>query len=104
MSSAQPGSKHQPRTTAASSIQRAKAQPTIANVVDAISELHTEVTADLKDLKEDVGHLKEDVGHLKEDVGHLKEDVGHLKEDVGHLKKDVGKLLDHFGLVSGDPP
>ena len=76
MSSAQPGSKHQPRTTAASSIQRAKTQPTIANVVDAISELHTEVTADLKD----------------------------LKEDVGHLKEDVGKLLDHFGLVSGDPP
>ena len=89
MSTAQSSREHQP-STAARSIQRAKDQPTIANVIDAISDLHTEVTAD--------------TSVLKADVRELKADVRELKADVGKLKTDVGKLLHHFGLVSGDNP
>ena len=89
MSTAQSSRKHQP-STAARSIQRAKDQPTIANVVDAISDLHTEVTAD--------------TSVLKADVREIRTDVREIRTDVGELKTDVGKLLHHFGLVSGDNP
>ena len=102
MSTAQSSREHQP-STAARSIQRAKDQPTIANVVDAISDLHTEVTADTSVLKTDVGKLKTDVRKLK-NVREIKADVREIKADVGELKTDVGKLLHHFGIVSGDNP
>ena len=79
MSTAQSSREHQP-STAARSIQRAKDQPTIANVVDAISDLHTEVTADTSVLKTDVGKLKTDVRELKTDVRELKADVREIKD------------------------
>ena len=61
---------------AAQAIQRAKAEPTITHVVDAISILHDEIETRL----------------------------GGLETRLGMLQTDVGKLLEHFGLVSGDQP
>ena len=75
MSSAEPVGEPRP-SRAALSIRRARAQPTIANIVDAISDSHDELSAD----------------------------IAILKKDVATLKKDVGKLLHHFGIASGGTP
>ena len=75
MSSAEPVGEPRP-SRAALSIRRARAQPTIANIVDAISDSHDELSAD----------------------------VAILKSDMAALKTDVGKLLHHFGIASGGTP
>ena len=117
MSSVEPLGEPRP-TRAARSIRRAKAQPTTANIVDAIVDMHEEFSGDIAvlktdvatlktdvaTLKTDVAALKTDVAVLKTDVATLKTDVAALKTDVAALKTDVGKLLHHFGLTSGGSP
>ena len=110
MSSADPVREAGP-SRAARSIRRAKAQPTVANIVDAISDTHKELSGDIAVLKSDVAQLKSDVAQLKSDVAQLKSDVAQLKSDVAELKSDVAvlksdvaKLLHHFGIVSGERP
>ena len=117
MSNPQPS--QQPATAGARrSIQTAKRNPTMDNVVDALGSLAdavdhvhgdlkadvTELKADVTELKTDVAELKTDVTELKADVAELKTDVGTLKRQVGGLTTDVGKLLHHFGLTSGGTP
>ena len=96
MSSAEPVGEPRP-SRAALSIRRARAQPTIASIVDAISDSHDELSAD-------IAILKKDVATLKKDVAILKKDVAILKSDMAALKTDVGKLLHHFGIASGGTP
>ena len=103
MSSAEPIGRSRP-SRAARSIQRAKAQPTTANIVDAISDMHDEFSSDIATLKADVATLKADVATLKADVAALKTDVAALKTDMTAVKDDVGKLLHHFGITSGGRP
>ena len=110
MSSAEPIGESRP-SRAARSIQRAKAQPTTANIIDAIGDMHEELSGDIATLKTDVRILKIDVATLKTDVAGLKTDVATLKTDVAGLKTemtavkfDVGKLLHHFGITSGGNP
>ena len=117
MSSAEPIGESQPGR-ATRSIQRAKAQPTTANIIDAIGDMHEELSGDIATLKTDVRILKTDVAGLKTDVAGLKTDVAGLKTDVATLKtdvaglktdmtavkSDVGKLLHHFGITSGGNP
>ena len=99
------------RQATRAAIRQATDNPSSANIVSAISAMHSEFSADIDSLKDDVGTLKDDVGTLKDDVGALKDDVGTLKDDVGTLKDVVGaltvnvdKLLHHFGLVEGELP
>ena len=96
MSSAEPVGEPRP-SRAALAIRRAKAQPTMANVVDAISDMHDEFSSD-------IATLKADVAQLKIDVAQLKIDVAQLKAAMAALQSDVGKLLHHFGLTSGGTP
>ena len=58
MSAPQTQDRRQP-TKAARSIQRAKEAPTTANVVEAISDLHDHVGAELQALKDDLGTAQE---------------------------------------------
>ena len=103
MSSAEPIGESRP-SRAARSIQRAKAHPTTANIIDAIGDLHEELSGDIATLKADVRTLKVDVANLKTDVAGLKADVATLKTDMTAVKSDVGKLLHHFGITSGGNP
>ena len=96
MSSTEPVGKARP-SRAALSIRRAKAQPTLANIVDAISDSHDELSAD-------IAILKTDMASVKTDVATLKTNVATLKTNVATLNTDVGKLLHHFGLASGGTP
>jgi hypothetical protein len=89
MSSAEPIGESQP-SRATRSIQRAKAQPTTANIIDAIGDMHEELSGD--------------IATLKTDVRILKTDVATLKTDMTAVKSDVGKLLHHFGITSGGNP
>ena len=82
MSSAEPVGEPRP-SRAARSIRRAKAQPTMSNIVDAISDMHEELSGD---------------------VATLKTDVTTLKTDMAGVKTDVEKLLHHFGIASGGSP
>ena len=89
MSSAQPR-KHPKSRQAEQSIARAQSNPSTANIVTAIADSYAGLSAEIVDLKGDMKTLKGD--------------VKTLKGDVKTLKGDVRKLLDHFGLISGDPP
>lgn len=82
MSSAEPIGEPRPGR-AARSIERARAQPTAANIVDAISDMHEEFSGD---------------------IAILKTDVATLKTETAGVRTDVGKLLHHFGLASGGSP
>ena len=96
MSSAEPIGESRP-SRAARSIQSARAQPSSANIMKAISAMHEELSGD-------IAILKSDVATLKSDVAILKSDVAILKSDMTAVKTDVGKLLHHFGIVSGGSP
>ena len=87
MSSPQP--QKQP-SAATQSVRKAQQSPTNANIVEAIVQMHEELSGD--------------VASLKTDVASLKTDVASLKTDMATLKTDVGKLLHHFGLTSGSTP
>ena len=89
MSSPQP--QKQP-SAATQSVRKAQQSPTNANIVEAIVQMHEELSG------------KTDVASLKTDVASLKTDVASLKTDMATLKTDVGKLLHHFGLTSGSTP
>ena len=62
----------------------------MSNIVDAISDMHEELSGD--------------VATLKTDVATLKTDVAILKTDMAGVKTDVEKLLHHFGIASGGSP
>ena len=53
------------------------------------SSFKTDITTEVKGIRQDLNGVKEDVKALKEDVNGLKEDVNGLKEDVNGLKEDV---------------
>ncbi len=55
----------------------------MSNIVDAISDMHEELSGD---------------------VATLKTDVTTLKTDMAGVKTDVEKLLHHFGIASGGSP
>ena len=74
-----PQSRRHPSTAAARAISKAKQNPTMANVVDALDDVYGEISE-------------------------MRNDVAILKGDVVTLKGDVGKLLHHFGLASGSTP
>ena len=101
MSSAEPIGQSRP-SRAARSIQRAKAQPTTANIVDAIGDMHDELSGDIATLKTDVATLKTEVAALKTDVAALKTDVATLKTDVATLKTDVATLKTDVATLKTD--
>ena len=96
MSSAEPVGEPRP-SRAALAIRRAKAQPTMANVVDAISDKHDGHSSDF-------ATIKADFATIKADFATIKADMATIKADFATIKADVGKLLHHFGLASGGTP
>ncbi len=89
MSSVEPVREPRP-SRAALAIRRAKAQPTMANVVDAISDMHDGSSSDF--------------ATIKANFATIKADFATIKADFATIKTDVGKLLHHFGLASGGTP
>lgn len=68
----------------------------IFNEIATIKERITEISLDIKILKEDVSILKQDVLILKKDVSILKKDVAVLKQDVKKLDNRVVRLEKHY--------
>ena len=62
----------------------------MSNIVDAISDMHEELSGD--------------VATLKTDMAGVKTDVATLKTEMAGIKTDVAKLLHHFGIASGGSP
>jgi len=77
-------------------------EPSIQDVLDAVSTFATKVEGDLGELKKDVGGLKQDVSELRRDVSELRRDVGELKQDVSGLKYDVRSLKQDVGSLKQD--
>ena len=57
-------------------------EPTIQDVLDALSLFSTHVDQELGSLKTDIGSLKTELGSIKTEMGSLKTDLGSLKSIV----------------------
>jgi polyhydroxyalkanoate synthesis regulator phasin len=64
-------------------------EPTIQDVLEAISEFSTRVDERFDSVEHRLSSVESDVGTLKSDVGTLKSDVGTLKSDVATMKSQM---------------
>ena len=86
MNSAQP--QQQPQTRQAKqSIRRAQANPSAANIVTAISDVHTDLKADVADIRTDVTGLKADVVDIRTDVTGLRQTLQILRPTLPALRQ-----------------
>ncbi len=77
-----------------------EAEPTISDVLDAVSKGFSGVQVEIEGMKTDVAGLKSDVAGLKSDIAGLKADVTGIKVDVTGLKTDVTSIK--AGMVTKD--
>ena len=73
----------------------------IEKLLITISGQLTELTEEVKGLKEVVGRLEERVEKLEKTVGRLEERVEKLEKTVGRLEERVGKLEEIVGGLEG---
>ncbi|EKD78422.1 MAG: hypothetical protein ACD_41C00348G0005 [uncultured bacterium] len=78
-------------------------QPTNQDILTAMNQFATDITADVYDLKQDMRAVKQDVGGLKQDVKTLQNDVATIKgtmvtkvyldEKMSDLRGDMTMLV-----------
>jgi chromosome segregation ATPase len=66
------------------------------------SSFKTDITTEIKGIRQDLNGVKEDVKELKQDLNGVKEDVKELKQDLNGVKEDVKELKQDLNDVKED--